>query len=142
MSIFEWLFERKNPHPVGEMSGFDNQRTRSKLSCIVTGIIAIGAIISVPILYMTRVEEPDWGIAAVIFIGECLYITIGYKIKSSPNYDNVGWAGGMFDNPFRYTDDLNRMLLFFKVVLMPGRVLGIGVVDFVRAIISSEENTS
>ena len=43
------------------------------------------------------------------------------------------------DNPFRITDDLNRFLLFLKIALIPGRLIGIGLVDFIRAFRSAAQ---
>ncbi len=36
---------------------------------------------------------------------------------------NVGLLGGLIDNPFRYTDDLNRMLIVLFILMYPGRVI-------------------
>ncbi len=136
MSLFEWLCERNNPHPVGEVGGYGNCRDRSRLSCIITGFISIAVTCLGPILYMQQDLDADWRIALGIFVGTCIYAAAGYSLKLSPNYDNMGWAGGLFDNPFRYSDDVNRTLLFFKIALVPGRLLGIGFVDFMRLFIN------
>ena len=36
-------------------------------------------------------------------------------------------------HPFRISDDTNRFLLFLAIVLIPGRLLAIGVVDLFLA---------
>lgn len=52
-----------------------------------------------------------------------LFFYISYYIVPKPDYSNVGWFGGLVDNPFRYSDDLNRILILFMVILYPGRFL-------------------
>jgi hypothetical protein len=47
---------------------------------------------------------------------------------------NLGWFGGRMDNPFRYSDDINRFMLFLKVLFIPGRLLGIGITDLIKAL--------
>jgi len=46
----------------------------------------------------------------------------------------VGWLGGLVDHPFRYSDDVNRILLFLLVILLPGRFLSETFVDLLRLI--------
>lgn len=42
----------------------------------------------------------------------------------TPTYDpdNVGWFGGMIDNPFSFQDDFERMKRTLLIVLLPGKV--------------------
>lgn len=37
---------------------------------------------------------------------------------------NLGWLGGLVDDPFRWSDDWNRSMIFLKILLMPGRFVG------------------
>ena len=40
--------------------------------------------------------------------------------------DDLGWFGGLLNDPFRYRDNINRQLLFLQIVLLPGRLLAEG----------------
>jgi len=42
-----------------------------------------------------------------------------------PDYDRteLGWFGGLMDNPFSLEDDHNRYGLFLDLALLPGRVV-------------------
>lgn len=31
-----------------------------------------------------------------------------------PDYNNIGWLGGLIDHPFRFSNDINRNLIFIK----------------------------
>jgi hypothetical protein len=48
--------------------------------------------------------------------------------------DNLGWLGGLMDDPLHYSDDISRFLLFLLIVLWPGRFLASALVDLVRLI--------
>lgn len=63
--------------------------------------------------------------------GIALYSSAGYFILPDPDYTNVGWLGGLIDNPFRVSDDLNRMLLFIMILLMPGRLIATTFVSWI-----------
>jgi len=47
----------------------------------------------------------------------------------TPTYDpnNVGWFGGMIDNPFSFQDDFERVKRTLVLVLLPGKVFWVAV---------------
>lgn len=47
--------------------------------------------------------------------------------------DLFEWLGGLIDHPFRYSDDINRLLIFLSLLLLPGRMVAMGLIDFARA---------
>ena len=87
MSIFEWLFERRNPGPIGDLD----------------------------------VGRPPRGGADRV---------ASYFLHPEPDYSNLGWFGGLIDNPFRYSDDLNRGLAFLFTFLWPGRFVANALINF------------
>ena len=44
---------------------------------------------------------------------------------TNPEYDdtNLGWAGGLVDNPFSFEDDFNRLGLAVTLLLIPGKIV-------------------
>ncbi len=138
--MFEWLFEMINPGPVGDLSTHKNVRNRTRLSAILTGIPAV-VIAFTPITiiyYVNRSTDPKlsnhlW--TAILL--EISYLLIAYFLKPEPDDSNLGWLRGIFDNPFRISDDFNRFLLFLLLALLPGRLVGIGLVDFAKAMVPS-----
>ena len=50
---------------------------------------------------------------------------------SCTDMNNLGWAGGLFNKPFRISEDVNRFLLFLKIVLLPGRFVAESCVDVI-----------
>ena len=61
-----------------------------------------------------------------------IYGLVAYLVTVRPRLDNVGWAGGLIDRPFRWSDDVNRTLVFIGVVLGPGRFVTGSIRDLVR----------
>lgn len=60
-----------------------------------------------------------------------VYSVAGYFIIPRPDYSNVGWLGGLINNPFRISDNINRMLVFILIILMPGRLISTTVLSWI-----------
>lgn len=134
--LIEWLGERINPGPVGQFVEHENERTRTRLSAILTGLLAF-FFAALPLYFFYRYGHSGRGLWAelfFIFSIEILYLGIAYVLKPEPDASNLGWFGGMMDHPFRISDDYNRFLVLLSVLLFPGRLIGIGIVDFYGAI--------
>jgi len=130
MSIFEWLFERRNPGPVGTLETEAPAPGHwHPLVIVVRAICAVGVLVAAEwaISRFAR-DSHDAAIATVVLI---LYCVIGYNVTAKPHLDNMGWAGGFVDNPFRYSDDVNRSLLLIGVLLWPGRFISVSLRDVV-----------
>ena len=135
--MFEWLGEMITPGPIGELGAHKNVRNRTRLSAILTGIPAV-AIALLPIIrtYANRSTDPKLsGYLLTTLVFETIYLLISYFAKPEPDYSNFGWLGGFFDHPFRISDDFNRFLFFLLLVLLPGRLISIGLVDFAKVVI-------
>ena len=52
-----------------------------------------------------------------------IYCIMGYMAVPDPDRDDLGWAGGLINNPFKISDNINRTLLFLEIALAPGRFL-------------------
>jgi hypothetical protein len=65
-------------------------------------------------------------------VGTAVYLLVAYVVHPHPELANVGWLGGLFDHPFRYSDDVNRLLVFLVVVLWPGRFVAESLVATAR----------
>jgi hypothetical protein len=50
-----------------------------------------------------------------------VYLLIALFINPIPDHGELGLWGTMRDNPLTYRDNINRRLLFWKVVLTPGK---------------------
>jgi hypothetical protein len=64
--------------------------------------------------------------------GLAAYLLVAWLIRPQPDTSNLGWLGGLVNNPFRVSDDWNRFLLFVAIVLGPGRVVTEALEDSLR----------
>lgn len=129
MSLLEWLGESRNPGPVGDVESGAPLPTPGSARVLYARAI-IGGIILVGGLYLaTRSENRIVG-----FMLLAVYLVLAYFVNVQPDYSNVGWLGGIIDHPFRWSDDMNRGLVFVKIALFPGRFAAMSVRDaIVRA---------
>ena len=51
------------------------------------------------------------------------YLMAACVLNPSPDMSNLGWGGGMIDNPFSWEDDANRHALGWALFLLPGKVV-------------------
>ena len=63
------------------------------------------------------------------FVGLTIYLGLGYMFRPKPDFENLGWFGGLMDNPFRFSDGLNRFLLSLLVLLLPARFVSTSLAD-------------
>ena len=122
--IIEWLFERKNPHPVGTIEGGHPAPSRGRPLVLVIKGIAGAALIAWGGFLALDTDRPF----AMLAVG-ALYLVVAYFVHLRPDHSNLGVAGGLIDHPFRLSDDENRLLLGLQVVLYPGRFATTGVRD-------------
>lgn len=128
------MCESYNPGNVGDVEKHENRRKRTRGGAVFTGVISFGILLTPVYLIASNAGDGDaFSFAMITLAVEAVYLFIAYFVNPKPDTSNLGWCGGLMDNPFRISDDFNRSLLFFAVILYPGRLLAIGVVDFFRA---------
>lgn len=126
MSLFEWLFER-TPAPVGTIESGPAPSTHWRPGAILArGLIAL-ALVTGGVAWLAF-SQP-FSVTVTALAGIAFYCFVGYWIHPRPEMSNVGALGGVVDHPFRYTDDLNRMLLLLFILLGPGRFVTVSIRD-------------
>ena len=131
MGLLEFLFERSNPGPVGEINTSGKKPERPEIWVLIIKLVVSIAWIGF-LFYVFVLSELSAGRVIGFIVGFTIYCLVGYFIIPKPDYSNIGWAGGLMDNPFRYSDDLNRLLMMIQVVLYPGRFIA---VTFIQVIL-------
>jgi hypothetical protein len=130
MSLLEWMGESMDPGETGEVSFGAEERPPPPVSAIIVCFIISTILLGLWFWLMFGVFRiSSWtGIVATL-VGTLVYLVLAYNVTINPDYDNIGWFGGLFDHPFRYSDDINRTLIFFKIILWPGRFVATSYVD-------------
>lgn len=124
MSLFEWIGESYNPGARGSIQ-FSGEKKTPRTNGIVLLRFLIALIIIAVIYYLVfdnicQVNLKNAAIISGVILAYCL---IGYFVRPQPDTSNIGLLGGLIDHPFRYSDDINRFLIFLKIFLMPGYFL-------------------
>lgn len=133
MSVIEWLLEPANPGPVGKLGinspepDEDDKPPRKWLIwfAVVIGLLLVG--VALYWVFQDLFYEEAKSITLKL-VNLALYILVGHFVTAKPNYTNVGWLGGVVDNPFRISDDYNRWLVFIEVILLPGKLMAYSLV--------------
>lgn len=125
--LIEWLIERRRPGPVGTVDIDHPEPSRLRpVGLVLRGALA-GGLIGYGAFLAAGASRP---LATLSLLG--FYLFVAYFVNPKPDPTNVGWAGGLIDHPFRWSDDKNRLLFALKVLLLPGRFAVTGVRDVVQ----------
>jgi hypothetical protein len=121
----------------GENTERRGSRVASAPSAPVLALMWIGAAVVIvgPYLAFTHYMPLEASTHFLQFcVGMALYL--GMSNAFSPAYDSsdVGWCGGLIDNPFSYTDDWNRFMRSVVLFLLPGKIVGAAVRGTYRTI--------
>jgi hypothetical protein len=73
-------------------------------------------------LALRHIDWPAWKISAVYFGVLLAYCGIAYLVRPNPNDMNMGWGGGLINDPTQYSDNINRGLRDLECVLQPGQL--------------------
>ncbi len=130
MGLFEIFGESRNPGNVGSIEKNKDVELKQNLWLIIrNSILSIGIIGGI---YLLIFSEGLDVVSLLLYLGVmAIYCVVGYLIIPKPDYDNIGWLGGLIDHPFRYSDDLNRILIFLSAILYPGRFIATTVMMWV-----------
>lgn len=131
MSMFEWIGESINPGPVGgvELGGDRPRLSPGKVLLQV----ALAAVVVAGFVWLAK--EAHWKLTDPRVAGGLFaYIGFAWLVRPQADTSNLGWLGGLVDNPFRVSDDWNRLLLFLSIALLPGRIVGDAVEDTLRLV--------
>ncbi|QMW01140.1 hypothetical protein [Spirosoma foliorum] len=132
MSFLEWFLEPTNPGPVGkiEVNAPEPDDDEPPKKWWVWLTIAIGLILVGISLYWVFYNLLYAGAKPVLIKLCCLalYVLISQSLTVTPDYSNIGWLGGLVDNPFRISDDYNRWLIYIQAILVPGKLIAYSLV--------------
>jgi hypothetical protein len=131
MSLLEWLGESVNRGPMGSVeTGAPERASLSRGLLLVRGAVG-GTLLTLGAVAVFSSQEPGRWLA--LFVG---YLLLSFFLRPAPDYSNVGWVGGLIDHPLRWSDDINRFLIFLLIILWPGQFAVAATRDGVRALIA------
>ncbi len=93
---------------------------------VLAGMMGVGGVMVLPLLAQWM---PLWkGVLAAAGV-LLLYIGVSFFCRPQYNGDNMGWFGGMTNDPFQYSDNINRFLFQLHMLLGPGRFAAETILD-------------
>ncbi len=120
---YEIVGERNDPGKVGRVRVNTFYETRKKplwwIGVKLLGLVAmvaVGLAMFVPFLPLAM-----WQNVAAVLGGMLVYVGLAFFLRPEPNEDNMGFVGGLFNDPTHYSDNINRTLWQFHCLLGPGR---------------------
>src|SRR5262245_9719047 len=90
-------------------------------------MIAVGYGIAMPTLL--EFNFPIWQAVLITAVVMAVYTVLAFYFRPEPNTDNMGIAGGLVNNPFQTSDNVNRFLWRLSCCLGPGRFTAETVLD-------------
>jgi hypothetical protein len=128
-SLFELIGEAIDP---GEVGGFEcgapEVKRRSSTIVLLHFLLAVG-LLAAALIGITFGAWGSWGWLLLWLALLGVYLLAAHYLTPVPAYDNLGWLGGIFDNPFRYSDNLNWLLILLMCLLYPGHLVTVGLRD-------------
>src|SRR6478672_2925017 len=107
MGLFEWLGEGFNPGPLGRI----NHRPVEmfpKVSRIGALALMILGFVMLYFMILGVASSDNLRFYIPLLLG---YLAAAFFLTPEPDTRNLGWFGGLMNNPFRFSDNLNRYLV-------------------------------
>lgn len=133
MGIFEIIGEIINPGPTGDLDFKDKDYdirqkfipVRFVISLIIIGIIEY-------LIVFRKDYSYDFSYFLEVNAFLVVYLLIASVIRIKPDYDNLGWVPFLINNPFRFSDNINRFLVILNILFMPGKYISKSIVGFYK----------
>ncbi len=136
-----WGAEHGDPEVAGEQRIRRARSSRQDVTMlIVTWLVAGGLVAGLYYVVFHVLEaEPTANNIGAFFTVLAVYSALGYLIRPQVDRENLGWLGGLVNNPFTFRDNVERWKLQWLILLFPGRIIGGAVVGLFRLIFSSRK---
>ncbi|MHB8131346.1 MAG: hypothetical protein ACYDEX_20385 [Mobilitalea sp.] len=129
MGLIEIIGELIRPGKIGTID-ITKRKKEKRIGILIVKTILSIVIVTVLYYLIFGISFHIKEFLLFVFV-MAVYSVAAYFVLPKPDYSNVGWFGGVFDNPFKISDDLNRMMVFIMVILMPGRLISITVLSWI-----------
>lgn len=96
---------------------------------LLLGLTALG----IP-FYLTgfpRQLSRRWGLYLGIWLGEIIYLILGFFVNMQAQASE---SDGLVANPFRASNGFSRFLTVLQLILLPGQLIAIAIMNFISLI--------
>jgi hypothetical protein len=132
MTFLELWGEEVDPGQIGSVGvGQEHEACRSPTLVWLRLMAVVSILLLLWYLSIREIPWPLWQASAAVIGGTLIYVAVAYLFRPDPDMGNLGWCGGLMDNPVRWSDDANRFLLALAIFLGPGRFVAESIFDAV-----------
>lgn len=122
MSFSKWFLKINSSELIGDVKTASQVENPKQHPFWFVFYLILGQILFWYIIYWanSNVEiqkDTNW------YLYFALYLFLSMFLRPQPDYKNLGFLGGLIGNPFTITDDINQLLLVFKLILLPGKIM-------------------
>jgi len=78
---------------------------------------------------MVEALNPMYWVIVAIYTGIC-----GLLQPPNVDWNDMGWFGGLVNNPFSFSDDINRQKFLLLLLMLPGKIIVVTVTATYRLI--------
>ena len=128
-SLFELVGESLDPGDVGGIECAAPEVKRRSPTVVLLHFLFAVFLLTCALIGIALAAWGSWGWLSFWLVLLGIYLLAAHYLTPMPDYDNLGWFGGIFNNPFRYSDDLNWLLIVLMILLMPGNIVTVGLRD-------------
>jgi hypothetical protein len=128
---YEYIGEQSDPRPAGAVRINTFYETRRLPAWHVAlklvgsaSMIGVGLFITIPLIPLAT-----WQSLALASGLMLLYVGFAFFVRPEPNGDNMGFLGGFVNDPFHFSDNINRGLWKAHCCLGPGRFIAETILD-------------
>ncbi len=133
MGIFEIIGELISPGSIGKMDFNDKEYEIRQKFIPIRFIISLIIIGIIEYLFVFQKEYfNDFSQLLKVNTFLIIYLLIASVIRIRPDFDNLGWVPFLINNPFRFSDNINRFLVILNILFMPGKYISKSIVGFYR----------
>jgi hypothetical protein len=126
--LFEVFGEAANPGEIGSVHfGLRDKPDQTRTQLLVR-LAFVLLLVAPALLWIGWTADLTFSAKLWIFGLFAAYLTAALFVHPEADRDNIGFFGGLIDHPFRYSDNINRTLLFFEIVLGPGKFVAESIV--------------
>lgn len=124
MGILEIIGELIYPGPIGGIDFKDKKSEAQQKFIPIRFVISLTIIGIVEYLFLYQNDfYDDFSHVLTVNIVLVVYLMIASVIRIKQDHDNLGWMPFLVNNPFRFSDNINRFLLILNLLFLPGKYI-------------------
>lgn len=128
--MFEILGEFFNPGPVGKIE-FTSDRPPFNPKWVWVRLVFALALVGLFEYFVWNHSNAfhSWEGLLTPHLFFLLYLAVSYFVNIKPNYSNTGWVPFLVNNPFRISDNINRLFVILEMLSLPGRFIFLAILQ-------------